>query len=281
MNLKDEFADFRPLPKYPTYPPYHCGLYMEDYFYDWYYSNNIKTERTLIPVSWTTCYIDKITDGLQEKLNALNASEKYFTTCQYDDGIKQQLPPDTIQFNAGGNSGGTPIPLVCSKIPSEDIEKYKTNNRDILCSFSGSLTHNIRALLYLYLRDKQDCIIDLKKWAPWINNSEYYRYLSIASRSKFLLCPRGYGLNSFRLYEAFQLGCVPVIVTDNIFLPWSDELNWNEFCIISNDPENLYFLLANISEINYNKMLKVGQRLYNDYFTLNSMCLQINKRLKT
>lgn len=279
MNLIDEFNEFRPIPEYPTYPPYHSGLYMEDYFYNWYYTNNIESERILIPVSWTTCYIDKKTNGLQEKLNALDKSKKYFTICQYDDGIKETLPPDTIQFNAGGNSGGIPIPLVCSKIPNEDIERYKVDEKDILCSFSGSLTHPIRRSLYIHLKDKPNCVIQLKNWTPRVEENQYANYLAMASRSKFLLCPRGYGLNSFRLYEAFQLGCVPVIITDKPFIPWEDELNWNEFSIISNNLENLYFLLENICESNYNKMLEVGQGLYENYFSLDGICKQIRKKI--
>lgn len=273
------FKEYRPSPEYPTYPPYHAGFYLEDYFYEWYYKNNITTERILIPVSWTTCYIDKKTNGLQELLDKLDNSKKYFTICQYDDGIKERLPKDTLQFNAGGNSGGIPIPLVCSKIPNSDIEKYKSQSRDLLCSFSGSITHQIRAILCVCLRDKPSCCLQIKNWSPSVDKNEYENYLSIATRSKFLLCPRGYGLNSFRLYEAFQLGCVPVIITDKLFLPWIDELNWEDFAIISQDIKNLYFLLENISEADYNSMLMVGQRLYEDYFTLDGVCKQIYKRL--
>lgn len=277
--MLETFEKYRPLPTYPTYPPYHSGLYLEDYFYKWYYENNINTERILIPVSWTTCYIDKKIEGLQSQLHELDHSKKYFTICQYDDGIKENLPPDTIQFNAGGNSGGIPIPLVCSKIPAKDIQKYKSNKKDILCSFSGSLTHQIRSILCVCLKGKPNCCIQVKNWSPSVDKNEYENYLSVATRSKFLLCPRGYGLNSFRLYEAFQLGCVPVIITDKLFLPWTDELNWEDFAIISQDIKNLYFLLENISEADYNSMLMVGRRLYEDYFTLDGMCKQIYKRL--
>jgi len=278
-NLKIHFEKYRPSPQYPIYPPYHSGLYLEDYFYDWYYNNNIITDRILIPVSWTTCYIDNKIDGLQEKLNELDKSKKYFTVCQFDDGIKEILPPDTLQFNAGGNSGGIPIPLVCSKIPQNDIDKYKSTRKDILCSFCGSITHPIRSVMYLNFHNKQNCHIQVKNWSPSVNSDEYQDYLSIASRSKFLLCPRGYGLNSFRLYEAFQLGCVPVVISDNIFLPWADELDWRQFSIITNSSENLHFYLEKVLTSEYNSMLAAGRNLYEDYFTLNGVCKQIVKRL--
>jgi len=275
--LEKIFEGYRPTPSYPTYPPYHTGLYLEDYFYDWYYKNDIDTQRILIPVSWTTCYIESRDSGLQEILDSLDQSKKYFTACQFDDGIKHSLPKDTIQFNAGGNSGGIPVPLICSKIPAEDIEKFKSEKTK-LCSFTGSLTHPIRSKMYNEFIDKSDCEIFVKQWNASVKENEYESYLSSALKSKFLLCPRGYGLNSFRLYEAFQLGCVPVIISDNMFLPWEDELDWSEFSVLANNCEKLHFNLENISDSSYNTMLEVGQRLFEDYFSLWGMCKQIVKR---
>jgi hypothetical protein len=43
-HLIEIFSNFRPSPKYPTYPPYHEGLYLEDYFFDWFTKNNIPTK---------------------------------------------------------------------------------------------------------------------------------------------------------------------------------------------------------------------------------------------
>jgi hypothetical protein len=42
-HLIEIFSNFRPSPKYPVYPPYHEGLYLEDYFFEWFIKNNIET----------------------------------------------------------------------------------------------------------------------------------------------------------------------------------------------------------------------------------------------
>ena len=76
-EISEIFQDYRPEPQYPVYPPYHTGFYLEDYFYDWYCRNSIETDRVFIPVSWTTCYIDQKTQGLQEALNKLNPNDRY------------------------------------------------------------------------------------------------------------------------------------------------------------------------------------------------------------
>ncbi len=277
--MQEKFKKFRPPPEYPVYPPYHTGAYLEDYFCNWFYENKVDVERQYIPVSWTTCYIDKKTEGLQELLDKLDPNDKYFTVCQYDDGILNRLPPDTLQFNAGGNSGGIPIPLICSQMPpveTKDVEKT------ILASFVGSATHPVRDEMYQTLRDMRDYVFRVKSWTPEVVEEDLESFTSIASRSKFLLCPRGYGLNSFRLYEAFQLGCVPVIITDKFFLPWQDELYWPDFSVLitRNNIENIHFVLDNVTESDYNNMLSNGQKLYKEYFTLEGVCQQIIKRLQ-
>lgn len=270
---------YRPSPSYATYPPYHKGLYLEDYFYRYYLNLSKSINRLFIPVSWTTCYIENKTYGLQETLDGLDRNSSYFTVSQHDDAIKERLPQDTLKFCAGGNNGGIPIPLVCSKIPQEDIKLYKTNKRDLLCSFVGSNTHPIRESLYKNLKNKPMTSIRLHEWSLSVHRSHYESYIYDALRSKFLLCPRGYGLNSFRLYESFQLGCVPVVITDQKFLPWTDELDWNSFAIITADTKYLYDILISINNETYERMILTGKKIYDEYFTLDGVCEQIIKRV--
>jgi hypothetical protein len=55
------------------------------------------------------------------------------------------------------------------------------------------------------------------------------RYIDLLQRSKFFLCPRGYGTSSIRLYETLRAGRVPVIFADE----WvaSDGPDWDKFTI--------------------------------------------------
>ena len=131
--INQHFSNLRPAPEYDIYPPYHEGLYLEDRFYELYKERDIILNRFYIPVFWTTCYCDNKISGLQDAINRLNPNMKYFTVAQHDDAIRETLPPDTICFNAGGNGGGIPIPLVCS--PIKDEIKPIVDKRDIFCSF--------------------------------------------------------------------------------------------------------------------------------------------------
>ena len=76
--------------------------------------------------------------------------------------------------------------------------------------------------------------------------------------SKFALAPRGYGRSSFRFFEIFKLGTIPIYIWNDLdWLPFKDEIDYNKLCINIhysqlNDLENI---LLNISENDYNNML--------------------------
>ncbi len=63
------------------------------------------------------------------------------------------------------------------------------------------------------------------------NSTEEYRrkYVELISKSKFVLCPRGLGTSSFRLYETMIIGRVPVIISDEFVLPEGPD--WLSFSI--------------------------------------------------
>lgn len=274
--------DLRPVPSYPTYPPYHVGDYLEDYFYNKFVSNNPTVNRHYIAVSWTTLYCENKTHDLQSFLNSLDPKEKYFTVSQHDDAPKHMLPANTLCFSAGGNVSGNniiPIPLICSKLSTNNTYK---KDKKLIASFVGSNTHPIRIEMAQQLFNKPEYKIWIKQWLPSVEKSEFDLFLELAAESKYLLCPRGYGLNSFRLYEAFQLGCVPVIVTDKLYLPWSDELDWNEFAVLIDrtNISNIDSILKNIEDKKYNSMLEKGQKIYHSHFTLDGMYDNIIKRLQ-
>jgi hypothetical protein len=274
--------DLRPVPTYPVYPPYHIGDYIEDFFYKKFIEENPNVARAYIALSWTTLYCQNQDPGIQNFLNSLDQSKSYFTVCQHDDAPRHSLPPNTLCFSAGGNVSGSniiPIPLICSELSKELILKEK---KQYTASFVGSATHSIRIKMAQILFGKSDYQIWLKNWSPSVDKPDFKLFLELASKSKYMLCPRGYGLNSFRLYEAFQLNCVPVIITDKSYLPWQDELNWSEFSILidENNLSHIDEILKNIDDDQYNKLLTTGKNIYSSYFTLNGMYDNIIKRLK-
>lgn len=49
--------------------------------------------------------------------------------------------------------------------------------------------------------------------------------------SKFVLCPRGGGLNSIRFFETILAGRIPILIADKAKLPLKKHIDYNEFII--------------------------------------------------
>jgi hypothetical protein len=284
--LSDSFL--RPLAEYPIYPPYHNGSYLEEYFFNRWNQENKKIDRNYIDIFWTNIYCNRSYNqnyfnfDIQKYLNDnLDYSKKYFTICQHDDGPFQDLPEDTLIFSAGGNrtkGNIIPIPLLCGPIPEYIKPKV---NKDIFASFVGSITHQLRHMMINAVKDKSDYAIRAGSWSPNVPINNFQLFLELTSRSKFSLCPRGYGPSSFRMYEAFQLNSVPVYISDKHYLPWKDELNWNDFSILITENEIKYLddILKSIDDNEYNRLLNNGKNVYKKYFTMEGMYQNIIKRL--
>jgi len=276
------FKNLRPPADYPVYPPYHQGKYLEEYFYNFYLNNKEsfdKTGYTLIPVFWTNVYITNINRHLiQPYLDCLPIG-KYFTISQHDDAVTERLPNNTLSFEAGGNTNGIPIPLICSQLDPQLLIPVK---KDIFCSFVGSIIEgSLREKIYRLYHTDLDIVFSPQNWTPQVSNDRLLTFIDTTKRSKFTLCPRGYGAQSFRIYEAIQLNSIPVIIYDKRWFPFEDVIDWSSFCILihENDINQLKDKLTCISDEQQKEMLEQGQRIYQQYFTLEGMCKQILNRL--
>lgn len=104
---------------------------------------------------------------------------------------------------------------------------------DLLFSFVGSATARCRRSL-LELRHPDAIVEEVRDFMFWDSDAPGYaqrrdRYRDVLARSRFVLCPRGRGTSSFRLYEALAAGRVPVIISDEWVAP--EGPNWSAFSL--------------------------------------------------
>lgn len=88
---------------------------------------------------------------------------------------------------------------------------------------------------------------------------DYYKHLRNA---KFCLAPRGESSWTLRFYEAFFVECVPVILSDEVELPFQNVLDYSEFSIkwpSSRINEELLSYLRSIPEHDIEKMVARGR----------------------
>ncbi len=102
---------------------------------------------------------------------------------------------------------------------------------DLLFSFQGASTHSSRRTIFTLSHPRavieNTSAVNFFEGPEMAANEEYQtrvrlqkeRYKEIVARSKFVLCPRGWGVSSFRLFETLAAGRVPVIVSDEWVAP--------------------------------------------------------------
>jgi hypothetical protein len=99
-----------------------------------------------------------------------------------------------------------------------------------LFSFLGRrATHPIRKTIVTLDAPETPCldIADALRRFPGYEYSQTYR--SLIAQSKFVLCPRGFGASSIRIFEAMSSGRVPVIISDQWQRP--PGISWESFSL--------------------------------------------------
>jgi hypothetical protein len=115
------------------------------------------------------------------------------------------------------------------------VEKLPADRvRDLLFSFQGSSTAFVRKRLFKTNFARSDVLIEdtthHTNWVRTVNSEEQQqRYVETAGRSHFVLCPRGSGSGSFRLFEVMRTGTAPVLLSDSYVLP--EGPHWDSFLI--------------------------------------------------
>lgn len=275
-----------------TYPPFKEGLYMEEFFFNKMRTSPPKTlKRKYIPALWTNFQIEHWFESKkQEMQNALDiwvmsnpSPGGYFTVVQYDDGPKLNLPLHTVIY--GACSGDVPLPLIYEDKQNklEHFPHKSFHEKNILCSFVGNNTcnavqPNVREIIFNMFQHRPNFkMINAGGWTPSVNKNNQDIFIQTTLNSKFAFAPRGYGRSSFRFFECFKLGAIPIYVWNDInWLPFQAQIDYSKFCIslhVSQLPI-LEQTLMSISDNDYTKMFEYYETIKH-FFTLDGMSDEI------
>lgn len=118
-----------------------------------------------------------------------------------------------------------------------DWEPFPIQECDYLAGFiGGGNTHPCRAKLAKPLCELKPSYCEFNKSAWWAYPEEYraqlrQNYLDLTENTKFVMCPRGRGLNSIRFFEVLRLGRIPVLISDKARLPLEWLIKYDEFVV--------------------------------------------------
>lgn len=273
-----------------SYPP-HQGLnpLIEERAFSYFTTMDIDSDYLYIPIQWTQYHCSnnwgndtaKIAE-MQEWANELPnkyPGEKFFTVVQYDDGTLVSI--DNCKVFAASNSPKSPkadtqeyvpIPLLSDPHPGAPKEQRMTK-----VSFVGrNDTHPIRKVMCDKLMGTPDYKFVVNQSGGHI--SQLFR--DAIYDSVFGLAPRGYGPTSFRMYETMQMDAIPIYISDEFWLPFADEIEWDKAAILIDESsiDKIPGIVDNLLETGeYEKYLEYGRMVYDKYLTWDGTLNQIAK----
>lgn len=281
------------------------GFNIESHAAAWFrlHAGELNSQWAYLPVLWwNNSAAEMLATGkgpfravvlVQEFLDNLPPGKRV-TVSRGADGIYERLPDNTVVFSAGGK-GDFPIPHL-TEAPDVPVRR----ERDILASFVGNIAcggpvkdaphgasswdpngagATVRRAMAKVFSGAEDCLIVDQNIGTWSRGIplEYVKFRQAAEQSWFGLAPRGYGKTSYRLYEMFHFGCIPVYIYDEPWIPYQDRLDWTEFSVLCHVSElpDLPQRLRSMPIAKREQMIEAAKPLIEDYFTQDGVCKQI------
>lgn len=166
----------------------------------------------IIPGAYQADSYDKINE-------VINGSAKVLIFITSDEegmfDTEKLVHPDKIVYSQYGN-GGFMFPLGYAKDTRRILKEIGYQKKDMDWFFAGQITHSRREACVEALRPLTETIDDpgrglLVETDGFAKGLSQEDYLEAMSEAKVVPCPSGaVSVDSFRLYEALEAGCIPI-----------------------------------------------------------------------
>lgn len=186
---------------------------------------------------WDVC--DPATHSQLAAMRSWNRTGHNHVIWDYIDGPKVKYPTDEALFMKTSMrlsdyrpGFDVPFPLLpngeASHVTPAELEAAR-GRRTVLASFKGVCQAKTQRPALQRMHDGRELImLCTDRGGPGKN---HYDYKTLMLTSVFSVAPAGNGLHSFRLAEAIFFGSIPVIVDDEIVLPFCSVLDWRRFSV--------------------------------------------------
>jgi len=230
-------------------------------------------------------YHDKLDQGIAEYLQYTNKSILAFYNDDSSKPISDKIPKNVYVFRTSINKSKQKKNEFAMPAWSSDFKFsssiYKCSKPVV--SFCGAITDSVREKCIQQLEEnpevKVDFIIRRSFWGgsphdPTLRSE----YIENIKNSDMVLCCRGAGNFSYRLYETLSCGKIPIIVDTDISLPCSDRVEWDRFIITTpekiNDDVNNWWSRHDIES--YHTQQEYSRYVYDTYLSPSGFAYYIS-----
>ncbi|MES2377387.1 MAG: exostosin family protein [Bacteroidota bacterium] len=283
----------KPQKQFLKYPPHNKDYGIEQDFLIWLKkqkhlltNNPDEADWHYLPVYWTRWHIThnfavnrEGLDELQTEIDKIIIDDaKTFTITQFDGGTLLNIGK-TIEFTAARTvNKGIDIPILCSPHRKPPVPLKKI----YLATFNGMFgTHPLRGEMAEKFENSSDILIEgglptrfYKRWF-W-GKSFNVRIL----QSYIALSPRGTSCNSFRFFEAMQLGTAPCLIGDVDVRPFKKFIPWDEMSYYVSSVDELDHLLKNLDRKEAIEKGKKAYQYWKDELYYQKWCKYVIKELE-
>ncbi len=190
-------------------------------FFDEVVAQNPDFDREYVAGFWTDYYGNCGKPARVLKyLHSLPPEQEFFTVIQHCRGFQGACPENLLVFAAGG-AGDFPIPLLVPSLTPDFSPHCRVHRVSFMGKYRGpNDATGVRSAMVAAMRGRAGFNL--------LESRPYSGYCQSLKGSVFVLCPRGFGRTSFRLYETLAMNSIPVYIWDDVeWLPYKGDLDWS------------------------------------------------------
>lgn len=223
-----------------------------------------------------------VKDPVFQKYNTTSICHKKPLWCFFNDDSDKvfDLPPHVCLYRTsfyGKTKLPNEYPLIAFS-PDYFRGIFQKENLDSI-GYCGHIMHGRKHYLQTLLKSQLKCDFVLRRgfWAPGIDKQvarqEYFQNME---NNVFTFCYRGAGNFSYRLYETFMMGRIPIFVNTDCVLPFWDQ--WKHLNVglfideneVRGNEDKWVEMIRTYIESNQNSLLDIQQqnrKLWETYFS--------------
>ena len=222
----------------------------------------------------------------------------------HNEGVFDPEGPPVLVWDSGDFPAGVDSGLYCSLprplfepsrhrafcypiIYNECIEPFDQNEAESLFCFAGGITTGFRGRIVSWMKNtkfKQPAGL-LVQGGPWQQMFDRSglptkkQYAEIIKKTRFILCPRGNGVGSIRLFEVIKSGRVPVVLSDNYVFPAGVDWASCSLVIAEKDYKKIPSILEQ-ENYRWSEMANAAQKISAQHFEGPGLLQNLGKNLK-